>query len=256
MKPVTVITIAGCTVTALALGWSLWRSSEADAAIAAAAAARSELSRLGAPDSAQVSRAEDLAKQQQAALAEAAVLAPALPEAYRATDLASAAKRVRDDLEALRLRADRLGISLPKPLPFEGGLDSDGDVRAVQLVFLSEIRTVVDRSLDAGVSTIGQIDTSRAWSDPSGSFACFAINLVTDGSPSAIQALVSGFQQSTAQGLGLAKLAIDPSKDGSSQHLTATVTLLTPNQPEWKLQPEIPAKAPAGKSAKGLGARP
>ena len=253
MKPAGLIAVAGSTITVLALGGAWWQSSAADEALAAAAQAHTELGRLGGPEPALVTQAEEDAKRQADTLAEAAVLAHPLPEAYRATDLASAAKRVRDDLEALRLRADRLSISLPKALPYEGGLDSDPDVRAVQLAFLALIRQSVDHLLDAGVAQVSRLETSRAWSDPSGTFACFALDIAVDGSPASIQSLLMDLQRPTA-GLGLAKVALESDKTGAIQRLQATITLLTTNQPEWKLQPEALPKAGPAKTTKGLGA--
>jgi hypothetical protein len=250
---------AGAGIALCALAWAGLRSSAAADDLVAAAAATQELAQLGAPDQALVTRYENAAKEQADAVAQAAILTPPLPESYRAVDLASATKKVRDDLEALRLRSDRLGIPLPRPLPFEGGLDSDTAVRGVQLAFLSAIRLAVDRCLDAGVARIGKLDTVRAWSDPSGSYACFAIDLEVEAPAAAIQALIGDLQQRPESGLALNRAHIEPGRADAAQKLALGLVLLTTNLPDWKLMPEAlpraPSTAPAKTMGKGLGTR-
>jgi len=257
MIPAYRVAIAGATVTVIALGWAWWRSEAAASALAAAEAGRTELRNLGAPDPQSVAAAEATAKDQGAALTEAAVVAPPVPDDYLVKDLASAAKRVRDDVEVLRLRAERLGITLPKPLPLEEGLNTDGSIRGVQLGFMHLIRAGVDRSMDAGVKRISKVEMGPAWTDPSGSYACFALDLDLDATPGAVKNLLSDLANPTS-GMAVARLQLDAPKPDGLQHLTLRVIRLTLNLAEWKLQPETPPPSakPGLKPTRGLGARP
>lgn len=258
MIPAYRVAIAGTAVTAIALGWAWWRSESMGAALAAAEAGRTELRTLGAPDTQSVAAAEAAAKDQGTALTEAGIIAPEIPEAYLVKDIPSAAKRVRDDVEVLRLRAERLGISLPKPLPLETGVNTDAGVRGVELGFMHLIRVCLDRALDAGVKRVTKADMGRAWTDPSGTYACFALELELDAAPGAVKNLLTDLAD-PASGLAVARLNLDGPKTEGLQHLSATVVRLTVNQAEWKLQPELPppsAAKPGAKPARGLGARP
>ncbi len=193
------------------------------------------------------------------------VLVPALKPEYLAADLTSGANRVATDLKALRQRAERTRVALPGTLPLESGLDPDEAVRLVQLAQLDLYRISLDTIMDAGITRVSTVTAGRAWTDPSSTYALLTAEIDIEGPYEAVQATLQGFLGVHAQGVGLRGVTIIPgSRAESPMRVHLTTSLLTANQPTWKLAAEkptgsikaplkTPAKTPTAGSKPSLG---
>ena len=183
------------------------------------------------------------------------VLAPPLKAEYQVADLTSAANRVATDLKALRQRADRTRVALPATLPLEAGLDSDEAVRQLQLAQLDLYRVSLDTIMDAGITRISALTPGRAWADPSGTYGILTAEFDVEGQYEALQATLQGFLGAHAQGVGLRAVTITPgARADSPMRAHLTTSLITPNQPAWKLVPEKGVVAPPKAAVKPAAA--
>ena len=213
----------------------------------------------GAKLETQIAALQKSAQEQGRALDEAAkTLVPDLKPEYRAADLISAANRVATDLKALRQRADRTRVSLPSSLPFEDGLDPDEINRQQQLAQLELYRATLDLLMDAGIVKISAVTSGKSWTDPSGTYAVFTVDVDCEAPFPGMQAVLEGFLAAHRQGLGLRNLTLVPTSNRSDAQVRArlTASLMVPAKAEWKLSPDrsLPAVKPVKAGTTGAPA--
>ncbi len=203
------------------------------------------------------------AAEQAAALAEATkVLVPELKTQYRAADLVSAATQVAGDHKALRQRAERTAVQLPGTLPLDAGLDPNEAVRRVQLAQLFLYRTVLDELMDSGVAKVFTVALRQNWSDPTGAYAILTADLDFECPFDRAQTVLQRLLANHSQGIGIRGISLVPgTRADAPLRIKLTVSLLTANDPDWKLTPEkaatpLPAAKPTRSGAPPVPAKP
>lgn len=171
-----------------------------------------------------------------------AALAPAVPSAYLASDLANANAQVQADLEALRQLSSRTKVTIPTSLPFQTGLDAAAAGRARQLANLLLIRLAVQSAMHAGVARVNTILPGEAVASPDKNYAVFSCALDVEATWTATSRLVGAFSTADGRGLGLRSLDIEQPNAAADQmqKVRITATLTAPNHEPWGL-----AAAPA-----------
>ena len=281
-RPDLIVAASAGTALLVCLGVTWWQLDGTSRDVTAVADAAKVMSTLPANPN-EVSALEAAAKQQQDELAKAvAALAPPLKSEYMITDAVSAVARVRSDLVAVRTRAERSKVTLPSTLPFASGvLDPDDSIRSLQLAQLALVRLSLESIMDAGILQVNTVTAGRSWlspvaanpKDPLAAVSC-DIELVAGIEP--LATWLKGLTDNRTPGLSLRSLQIEPEalpaqpKSGSKfkpedarRVVKATVVLLTPAQPTWKLSPEpvvapanaASAAAPAAPATRGLGSK-
>jgi hypothetical protein len=197
-----------------------------------------------------------LMEHQQAALADAeASMVPVLPRGYLETDLSSGAAQVHADLQYLKQKAQRQQVRIPSTLPFEEGLNADGNQRLLQLAQLYLYRSVLDTCMDSGVTKINNLKTEPGPCDPQGKYALVLCTLELDLTWDRTSQLLADLNQTqNRKGFGVRSLNIEHDRSGN-ERVNLVVSLMTANNPAWGLRPDsAPASlptAPAGGGATG-----
>ena len=194
----------------------------------------------------------DIAKKQSDELAttEGSLAAP-LAAPYLVDSLSEAAAQVTADYSALRQLSARSKIAIPASLPFEGGLDADGKVRARQMASLALIRQALQTCMHAGVTRVGNVMPGQPFASPGGEYAVFTADLDVEADWAATARLIAAFAQADGRGLGLRALEVSGGADRPLRtRLTAALT--TAKREPWGLG-ALPVNAPPSTAAPAGG---
>jgi len=242
--------IIWCTAAAIVLGVvaTLFssRGSELDAARTKATGLHREYLTLypdaGVPASESLAVGERLRDHQEQARTDAERdLVGVLPEDYQRSDVTEASSRMRADLGALKQRAERQKIALPASLPFESS-GFDQTKVSLQLAQLYLYKQVLDLCMDAGITRVSTVKEGKCHRDASGVYAVLTCEFAIDGNFEALSQVINGLRAKHAIGLGVRDLKL--SQGAQSGQCSLTASLLTANNPQWKLEAEgAPAKA-------------
>lgn len=265
---------AGSAALLVLAAWIVlaWRGDLAATQGAAIAAKRKQLGECVLPERpdearALAAKAAEATQAQLQALASAeSQLLAVLPDDYaRKLDLPSASRRVRDDAEFLRQRAESRRIAWPTAFPFDQGLSADEGQRSLELAQLYLCRQAAERCLAAPVSRVDRIALGKPISSPSGAYALLMVDFEAEASAEATTALLREFAEAHRKGLGLRSFSATL-KDAKTLTLrlrgTASLILSPPKEHLWKLPTEAgrqPTQAaprpvsPPTPSAGGLG---
>jgi hypothetical protein len=183
-----------------------------------------------------------------------------LPDEYQRSDVTEASSRLRADLGALKQRAERQKTALPGSLPFEGGFDPERV--SLQLAQLYLYKQVLELCMDSGIGRIGSVKEGRSYRDPTGLYAVVTCEFALDANFDAVSQLLAALRARHESGLGLRDLKLSLGAQGGACALVAS--LLTANNPQWKLspdgtvapKPESGTAAPATRRSRTGGGRP
>lgn len=257
-------TAAGLVIVAAGWGVALWRGGVRSDQATEANRLYTRYRELYHPDKpggfavedAQAELRSTVANQTEELKAAEAALAPAIPEAYLRSDLASANAQVQADLETLRQISARTKVAIPQSLPFQSGLDADAAGRSRQLANLLLVRLAVQSAMQAGVARVVTIAPGDAFASPGRNYAVFTCSLDVEATWAATARLAGAFSAADGRGLGLRGLEIE-SPTGSTdqpQKVRLIATLTAPNVDAWGLAASTtPAPAPAGAAAPAEG---
>ena len=173
-----------------------------------------------------------------------------LPEEYQRGDVTEASSRLRADLGALKQRAERQKIVLPKVLPFESTGFDQAKV-SLQLAQLYLYRQVLDLCMDASVASIDTVTVreGRGHRDPSGVYAVLTCEFAIAGNYESVSQLLIALRAKHGAGLGVRELKLSQ-QAAQTMQCTLVASLLTANNPQWQLGAEnAPAAAKTGAAA-------
>ncbi len=187
--------------------------------------------------------------------AEEALIAT-LPDDYRRTDVNQTGSRLSADLASLRQRAQRQKVALPAQLPFERGFDSDEAKRSLQLAQLYVYRTLLDLSMDSGVTRVSEVREGVPYRNASSTYAVLPCEIGVDGNYEAIVQLIDTLRARHEGGFGVRDLKLVQGPQGVQATILAT--FLTLHDPAWDLHPisGVPARVGTIPASDAGGRRP
>ncbi len=177
---------------------------------------------------------------------------PELPLSYKTDNYTKASARATEDLEAIRKLAERNGVTLPADLPNEDALDVDPIKFSQQMAHLYLFRTALDmiiRDSSSGklnVLTIA-VNKETGKTDVSGEIALFMLDINLKIDFRSLERVMRTFNNNK-KGVAIRMLDVEVPDKGKintqipQMKVNMTVSLLTPNNPDWAL-PQLGSSA-------------